>query len=245
MMSAFLAASSAVRTSNFAFLASFQGELVSGSTYNDLKMGTNFGADVVYYVTPKIGIGLGAEYVRGRKMSSYTWTGPNAGFISAEPLLTAMPVKAGLFLKLPLSGKLSFTANLGAGYYRASLDNTYIWEVAGVVPEITERFKVSVWRPGFHGGIGLEYALGSRLAIFFEALGRVAKIKGLTGTVQYNQNDAEAATLYYYEQLIDTTWYPILDASATVPIGPDIRSVREATIDLTGGTALVGFVIRF
>jgi hypothetical protein len=226
--------------------ASFQGDLTSASTYNDLKMGTNFVVDVIYYLSPKIGVGVGAEFIRGRKTSMYSWTGPRAGSVSAEPLLTAIPLKAGLFFKLPLSGRLSFTADIGAGYYQASLDNTYAWEVAGIVPLTTERFKVSAWSPGFHGGIGLEYSLGSRLALFFEALGRVAKVKGLKGTVQYNQNAAQSATLYYYEQIIDTTWYPILDASAAAPTaGPDTRNVREATIDLTGGSALIGLVIRF
>jgi hypothetical protein len=225
---------------------SFQGDLTSASTYNDLKMGTNFAVDVIYYLSPKIGVGVGAEFIRGRKTSMYSWTGPRAGSVSAEPLLTAIPLKAGLFFKLPLSGRLNFTADIGAGYYQASLDNTYAWEVAGIVPLTTERFKVSAWNPGFHGGIGLEYSLGSRLALFFEALGRVAKVKGLKGTVQYNQNTAQSATLYYYEQIIDTTWYPILDASVTAPAtGPDTRNVREATIDLTGGSALIGLVIRF
>jgi hypothetical protein len=142
--------------------ASFQGDLTSASTYNDLKMGTNFAVDVIYYLSPKIGIGVGTEFIRGRKTSMYSWTGPRAGSVSAEPLLTAMPLKAGLFFKLPLSGRLNFTADIGAGYYRTSLDNTYAWEVTGIVPLTTERFKVSAWRPGFHGGIGLEYALGGR-----------------------------------------------------------------------------------
>jgi hypothetical protein len=141
---------------------SFQGDLTSASTYNDLKMGTNFAVDVIYYLSPKIGIGVGTEFIRGRKTSMYSWTGPRAGSVSAEPLLTAMPLKAGLFFKLPLSGRLNFTADIGAGYYRTSLDNTYAWEVTGIVPLTTERFKVSAWRPGFHGGIGLEYALGGR-----------------------------------------------------------------------------------
>ena len=226
--------------------ASYQGELTSASTYNDLKMGTNFAVDVIYYLSPKVGIGVGAEFIRGRKTSMYSWTGPRAGSISAEPLLTAMPLKAGLFFKLPLSGRLNFTADIGAGYYRASLDNTYAWEITGIVPLTTERIKVSVWRPGFHAAIGLEYSLGRRLALFFEALGRMAKIKGLKGTVQFNQNAAESATLYYFEQTIDTTWYPILDAMPAPPAaGAGTRNVREATIDLTGGSALIGLVIRF
>ena len=112
--------------------------------------------------------------------------------------------------------------------------------------QTTERFKVSAWKPGVQGGLGLEYALGSRLSLFFEASGRLVKVKGLKGTVQFNQNAAESATLFYFEQLIDTTWYPLFDAMPTAPTeGPDIRNVREATIDLTGGTVLIGFVIRF
>jgi hypothetical protein len=91
-----------------------------------------------------------------------TFNGQFSGSVSAEPLLTALPIKAGLFLKLPLSGKLHLTADLGAGYYRASLDNTYTWEITGVAPQTIERFKVSSWRPGFHGGVGLEYSIGNR-----------------------------------------------------------------------------------
>jgi hypothetical protein len=237
---------SGLRGTMNAVWASFMGELTADSIYNDLRMGADLAIDAVYYLTPKIGVGIGTEYVRGHKTSAYSWTGPRAGSIFAEPLLTAMPIKAGVYFKLSLSGRLNFTADIGAGYYQAKLDNTYVWQVQGVFPETTERFKVSTWSPGFHGGIGLEYSLGPRLAIFFEALGRLAKVKGLKGTVQFDQNPAEAATLYFYELLVDTTWYPILDASSSDPTeGPDTRSVREATIDLSGGSALIGIVIRF
>lgn len=222
----------------------FRRDIAAISTYNDLRMGAEFGADLVIFFTSKLGIAVGTEYIHGRKLSRYSFSGAQSGFISGEPIFTSVPVKASLFLKLPLSRKLNFTASAGVGYYHVSFDNTYAWEITGIVPQTTERFKFSAWRPGFQAGIGLEYALGSRLAVFFEASGRLARIKGLKGTVQFNQNTAESASLYSFEQIIETTWFPVLDAMPTAPAWEDIRNVREATIDLSGGSAIIGFVIK-
>jgi len=223
----------------------FNRSMAENSVYNDLRMGTDFGADLIYFLTPKVGIAVGGEYIHGRKSSRHSFSGGATGFISGEPILTSIPVKAGLFLKLRLSGKLNFTAGAGVGFYHVSFDNTYAWEIKGVVPQTTERLKFSAWRPGFQMGIGFEYALGPRLAVFFEALGRLARVKGLKDTVQSNQNEAKSATLYSLEQLVDTTWFPLLDAMPAAPTGEEFRNVREAAIDLGGGRGLVGFVVRF
>jgi hypothetical protein len=223
----------------------FERDIHTNSTYNDLKMGTNFGADLIYYLTPKIGVGIGGEFIHGRKTSTYSFTGTQSGYISSAPILTAVPLKVGLFFNTPLSGKIEFTATLGAGYYRTSLDNTYGWEIANVAPATTERIKVSAWSPGFHAGVGLEYSIGRRFALFFEALGRLAKANGFKGTVQYTGHSAVSAKLYSFDVVFDEGSFPILDASNVVPSEGGIQNVREATIDLSGGCAFLGLVIRF
>ena len=223
----------------------FERDIHTNSTYNDLKMGTNFGADLIYYLTPKIGVGIGGEFIHGSKTSTYSFTGTQSGYISSAPILTAVPLKVGLFFKTPLSGKINFTATIGTGYYRTSLDNTYGWEIANVAPATTERIKVSAWSPGFHAGVGLEYSISRRFALFFEALGRLAKANGFKGTVQYTGRSAVSAKLYSFDDVFAEGSFPILDASNVVPSGGGIQNVREATIDLSGGSAFLGLVIRF
>jgi hypothetical protein len=223
----------------------FERDIATNSTYNDLKMGTDFGADLIFYLTPKIGVGIGGEFIHGRKTSTYSFTGIRSGYISCAPILTAVPLKFGLFFKTPLSGKINFTATIGAGYYRTSLDNTYGWEIVKVTPATTERFKVSAWSPGFHGGIGLEYSVSRRFALFFEALGRLAKVRGFKGTVQYTGRSAVSARLYSFDDVFAEGSFPIIDAWDVVPSGGGIQNVREATIDLSGVSAFLGVVIRF
>ena len=238
------------RNGAISYNARITGYVASGQT-KPIQIGNEFGGDLIIYFTPRIGLGFGAGYVRGREDSEITFSrGTYLLTMTSKPDMTAIPLRAGLFLNLPLGGRAYFNLNLGAGYYLSKY--SYEWEIKGAgywddVVKITH--KVSANGFGFHGGLGFELELAANLALFIEGYGRSAKIGHFSGTVEK----------YYWEgwtysgegklYASDSRWGPDiftqLDVRETAPSGPYVSNVREATVDFSGVYAIAGIRIKF
>lgn len=221
-------------------------------SYKPLHGGYNFGADLIYQISPALGIGLGVGYMRGSSESVGTWTFEDADYIlSAAPALTAMPIRLGLFLTVPVGQKLDLIANAGAAYYMGlKFEGTqYQEDAAGdwmsMTIEASERSGADI---GFHGALGFEYKLSPKLGFFVEAVGRYAKFKNfetVTGSIEYSDgtSDSEDGLLLYIEtDDFDGHEVSGFYISDTEPAGPEYRAPK---IDLSGFSLQAGFRIRF
>jgi hypothetical protein len=220
--------------------------------YNPLHGGYNFGADIIYQLSPSVGIGLGVGYMRNSSDSLATFSGEGETVdITAEPKLTAMPIRLGVFFSFPMGGKLSLTANAGAAYYLGlKLDATQGLEFAAddwmrMTLEGSKRSGADI---GFHGALGFEYKLSPKLGFFVEAVGRYAKFKNFETVTGISESyggipDTTEGRLYIEDESFgdyDISSFVILEEGDT----PD-PDWREPKIDLSGFSLQAGFRIRF
>ncbi len=220
--------------------------------YDPLHGGYNLGADFIFQITPRIGIGLGAGYMRNSAESLATFTqDPFEVDILAESTITAIPIRLGLFLTFPLGGKLNLTADAGAAYYaRLKLeamqgmdypDGTWLHRTLS-----GERSGFA--NLGFHGSLGVEYKLSPMMGFFVEVLGRYASFKNfesVIGTTVANGGlpDTTEGKLYIATEDIDgtpITLFTIVETGGTVD-----PTYREPKIDLSGFSLQTGIRIRF
>jgi len=227
------------------------GEGTYTGSYKPLHGGYSFGADLILKITESFGIGVGAGYMRSSAASLATYTEDTFSVdITAEAMLSAVPIRLGLFLDVPVGGKLNLTAGAGAAYYMGlKFDATQgleypdgSWQTMNVVGN--ERSGIDI---GFHGSLGLEYMFSPKLGFFVEAVGRYAKFKNfetVTGTTEYSDGTPETTEgiLYLYSETIGTTEVSGFGISETPVTDPD---VREPKFDLGGFSLQAGFRIRF
>ena len=220
--------------------------------YNPLHGGYNFGADLIYQISPALGIGLGIGYMRNASDSLAVWSGEGDTIdITAAPTLTAMPIRLGLFLTVPLSDKFSLTADAGAAYYlglKLKASQGLEWEADDwmrMTLEGSDRSGVDI---GFQGALGFEYKISPKLGFFVEAVGRYAKFKNfetVTGTSEFSGGvpDTTEGRLYIADENFgdyDISTFTIVE-EGDLP-DPDWR---EPKIDLSGFSLQAGFRIRF
>jgi hypothetical protein len=223
---------------------------VTGS-YKPVHGGYNFGGDIIYQLSPKIGLGLGVGYMSNSSDSLGTWEyESDLTTITGATTLTAMPIRLSLFFTTPLSNKLNLTADAGADYYaQVKLEATQGVEFAEGWMEMTvEGSQRSGADIGFHGSLGLEYMLSPKLGFFIEAAGRYANLKNfdlVTGTQDSSGGgpDTIEGKLYLYTDTIDANEISVFTIVETGdPVDPEYR---EPKIDLSGFSLQAGIKIRF
>jgi hypothetical protein len=230
--------------------AEFSGWSVSGET-NPIRMGYDFGGDLIINLTARIGLGIGAGYLQGTKESEIAFTkGTYNLTMTSKPDIWAIPLRAGLFLNLPMGERAYFNLNIGAGYYISKY--SYTWKIEGIgywddIDKIN--YKVSASGFGYHGGIGLEFDVAPNLAFFVEGQARYAKIGGFEGTVEKHYKEdwtySGEGKLYYYDLKYGADTFKQLDVRATPPSGSYVSNAREATVDFSGLYAVAGIKIKF
>lgn len=222
--------------------------------YEPSHGGANFGADVIYRITPRFGVGLGAGYIRCSNDPLMAFAvGSAAGIITGGPTLSAVPVRLGVFASFPISGKLDLTANAGGAWY------------AGLKLHVKERYDLSSsdWTEmdlagsrsdlsnlGVQGGLGLEYKLSRTMGFFVEAEGRYARFTNfdsVTSTTSSSAGASETETgrLYVVTSTFPEGSYSTFFISETPPVSSPGTIYEDPKIDLSGFALRAGIHIRF
>ena len=222
--------------------------------YKPLHGGLSFGGDVIYQITPNIGVGLGVGYLRNTKTSSATLADETGEItVAATPTVSAMPVKLGAFFTVPVAGKINLTADLGAALYTGlKLDAL---QRAEFDDESWQEMSFSGSRSsdiGFQGGLGFEYMFTPKMGFFVEAVGRYAKFKTFeTVATLYENSDGYTETgeghlyLETYQGLEEWAHYTMFYISEVEPVDDEYYTYTEPKIDLSGFSLQAGFRIRF
>jgi hypothetical protein len=234
------------------YAASGIGTLTGG--YKPLHGGYEFGADLIYQITPTIGLGVGAGYMRNTKASTATITeGENQIEVAAQPTVSAIPIRLGLFFTVPVAGQVNLTADIGGAYY------------AGLKFDATQwiQFSPITWSEmsiasltagssnlGFHGSLGLEYLFSPKMGFFVEAAGRYAKLKNfeeVTGIMNDSagSSDTTDGKLYIATTTDPDFTFSVFTVEETPPVDDVEATFREPKFDLSGFGLRAGFRIRF
>ncbi len=210
------------------------------------RTGFDVSGDIIFYIKPRVGIGLGAGFIRATETNLLVVTGKNIILdhqIGVAPKITAVPIRLGLFFTLPIHRLLSISLNGGASLYLAkySYDLSTTWDDMNNI-----RQHANAKGLGFHGGIGLEVSLNPRVAFFIEGQGGHAKISNFKGEETEREHvgfdyvySQEKGTLYYLEG----EKYPYLAILAEEPSG--FKTVRKASFDFSGFSLRAGLIVKF
>ena len=221
-------------------------ELVS-SEKKSLRSGSEFSGDIVYYFTPKLGLGIGGGWLRTRRNSIFRFGEPGAMVnytMVGAPKIDILSLRLGLFYTLPLNRLLAVCLNAGPAYYFAHFQFGRSFMTPSDTDSILQNVKARGW--GLEGGIGLEIRMNQRLAFVLEAQGRYAKISGFEGKEEIYKviggpvfTAVENGTLFY----VEGEKHPRLDV---FPGGPPAGvTARKAGLDLTGVSLQAGLNFKF
>jgi len=208
--------------------------------------GLDISGDIIFYVKPRLGIGLGAGFIRATETNLLIVSGKDIieeQKIGSTPTISVVPIRLGLFFTLPIHRLFSISFNGGTALYLAkySYSLATVWDDMNIIGQ-----NANAKGLGFHGGIGLEVKLNQRASFIIEGQGRYAKISNFKGeeierekVAPNNVYSVENGMLYYLED----EKYPYLAIRKEEPSG--FKTIRKATFDLSGFSLRAGLIIKF
>ncbi len=209
-------------------------------SFNPIHLGGNFGGDVVFQVTPRIGLGLGTEYLMAKRTSTLTFQSGVTWDYFGKP--SAVPVKLSVFYFLPAGNGLKVVFHAGLGYYWAQARLESHTKSASSMDYIIDSSASGV---GFHGGAGIEWTLSPKLSFLIEGAGRWASLSGFEGTTTIVGSGSWKGKLYYYGSSASVlAHFNYIDLLASAPSGPGLSFTREAKVDFSGFGLRVGVVVK-
>jgi hypothetical protein len=226
----------------------YGGYSISGG-YKPFHYGLDAGGDLIIYFTPNIGVGFGGGYLQSSSSSTIDLTKPGeSASFSSKPKVSAIPIRASLYISLPMGASASLVLQGGAGYYLAKYED--ILRIVEGPDWVQFENKADGKGIGFHGGLGFELKFGPNFGLVLEGLARYAVIGGFEGTyvvsIPTGTAYSESGKLYFFKSsdpVLGT--FSLIEVFDTAPSGPSISSVHEAKIDFSGFAARAGFIFRF
>lgn len=210
-----------------------------------LRFAYLFGFEVTYRLTPRLAVGLGADYMRAANKDTTAYEDPAfTETLVTRPAARTVPFKI-LARYYPGAG---FYVRGGLGIYSVKASYLYRHEL----PESSDwrqmKGEASGTGLGGEAAFGGEWEIAPRTEFFAEAGVRLARFGKLTGTNTTThltgQVATEPGTLFYVTRLAgDGNAYPIVYVAASAP--DDAVDSRRAVVDLSGTSLRAGVRYRF
>jgi hypothetical protein len=222
---------------------------------HELRPGLCGRAEIVFDLSPRIGLGLEASYVRAAASSAVKAAmsyDPGAELwerLALETEADSFPIFANVHYRFPPVGRLTIDAIAGAGLILTSLSlgESYEYKIGGyrprhyIVDTNFESFRANV---GFQTGLGMAVPLSPRLSLAFDVLGQYAKRSGFKGTLDIEGRKSESY-LWYGEEDYGGTSYPVYIFGGTEPASYLYGNARKASTNAFAITAAVGIKFDF
>jgi len=203
------------------------------------------GFEISYRVSPRLAVGLGADFLRGANGDEIVLSDELVSeTITTSPSVRGVPIKivarfypgAGLYVR----GGLGLYS-VKAGYlFRHEGDGSW------------EQWKGSATTSGIGGeaAFGGEWDIAPRTVLFAEAGFRMASFSGLTGRNEYTNSEGEdrtdPGTLFFYHRTADDeTTYPAIFVRGSTPSEAGVVDPRQARVNISGTAVRVGVRYRF
>jgi hypothetical protein len=208
-------------------------------TYKPLGLGYNLSAEAVYWLNPRMGVGLNIG-AAGAPVADYSIVGASEGI---ETVLgyraSALAVKPAFHYGFPLCENSFLDFFLGPAFYfgcfqfskQIDIDSGY---------ESDFEFKGRTSALGLHGGLGVDYKLNEKFSLYgavsmdLTSLGNLkdewtSEVRTPSGTF----NQSGTGTLWVYDYQPNGTAYRFWGFGSK-PSGPGISNAKEGSI---GGPA--------
>jgi hypothetical protein len=238
--------------------AASSGGSTSGG-YRPLNSGINVGADIIFQLTPNIGVGIGAGYLQSSKTSQMAISmGSTEYNLTGTPKLSAMPIRLAAFFTLPLGEKLSITADAGAAIYaglkfdaRQRLDLSNATESMWLEMSLKASRTSLSGNLGFQGSLGIDYAFAQNMGFFIEAVARYANFKNFDNATGISEESVSGPQTDVGKIYLETNTYASLGTwsmfivSAEPPTPDEYTEYREPKFNLSGISLQAGIRIRF
>ena len=214
---------------------------------NPFTSGYEMGGEIVYWLSPLVGIGIGGSLMRRDRWNSilFRWPGMTVEYrMTGVPELKVFSFRAALFLSLPLNRMITLCASAGPAWNSAEFRYTGQVQTPLIIDSIHQEVKASHW--GVQGGIGLEIRMNRRLSLILAAMGRYATVCGFEGKEVTNYwEDSRSVTVHETGTLylIEGEELPRL-AVIQGPLPDDLRA-RKAEFDLSGLSFQAGLTFKF
>ena len=223
--------------------------------FSPVHMGIDVGAEAIVHLSARIGVLVGLGYLRSSRSATMTMNDPAMPDLvthTARPMLSAMPIRLGLIITVPLAPKTSLTASAGGAYYAAvkyreihqtNVASGYWWERT-ITAEMNRKSNV-----GFEVGLGIERQVWRNLFLFVEARGRYARLKNFDLAVMTMDSAAmepeQVNGKIYLGTFTHDSWADFfVDSIVPSPPDPEYSEYREARFDFSGICLQTGFRIR-
>jgi hypothetical protein len=231
-------------TDYWSLLAETAGYSVNG-TFGPARFGLEFGGDIVFQIGPNLGIGLGAGYINASRESAIELKGGGMTLPETiKPAYGSVPIRLGLFYTIPVSSKLSVVLSGGPELHLAHAST--FWTLTEGSDVIRQENTVTGTGLGFQAAAAFELKLSPSIGLLLEIAGRFAKFGGLTGTFKESvgSDSIEETGTFYAVEIpgVGSERFLFVYVNSTTPTG--YASVREAKLDLTGGSLRLGLVIH-
>jgi hypothetical protein len=222
--------------------------------YSPLHGGYNFGGDIIFQLSPNIGVGIGAGYLRSSKNSLMTLTEEeDTVTLTAAPTISAVPIRLGVFLTFPVTKKINLTADVGGAYYAGLKFDA--WQRVAFATEEWYQNSLSASKSGnlgFQGSLGFEYMFSPKMGFFVEAVGRYAKFNNFASATGTNTDstggtpETTTGKIYIVTYTDTEGTYSGFTIEDTTPVdNPPYVTYREPKFDLSGFSVQAGIKIRF
>lgn len=247
----------AVGDSNY-FLASRGSSFGPDSSFDTFHGGMDAAAELIYFLNPRLGIGLGVGFTRGKLADNAVVlnTVSSIRSYSYDTEIECIPVRLGVHYLFSNRKKLSLYLHGGIAYYFARWSQVYNlrFDYTGINYQYwyKSNSEAKARGVGFHAGIGLAIKIFKPFTLVIEALGRYAPIDGFSGEKRYANNQYDYSdtpikgSLYYFEYYDEyqRDWVKSLDITGR-PAGIGTRNVKKAVVDFSGAAIRAGLIIRF
>jgi len=135
--------------------------LTKEGEFQKLKMGFEYGGEIIVKLVGGVRIGVGAEYIQRSSETEMTLKNPlvETFTLFSKPDLSAIPVTLTLYYFLPSPPLVKIYLNGGLGYYFGITKHTLRidTEVTGLPADWGKTVgEIKDQGVGFHGGLGLE-----------------------------------------------------------------------------------------
>lgn len=210
-----------------------------------LRLAFLAGFELSYRISPRLALGLGADFLHGANGGKIVFTDPPlTETLSTGPSVRGVPFKI-MARFYPGAG---FYIHGGLGIY--SVKAGYLFRHEGA--DSWEQWKGTATGSGFGGeaAFGGEWGIAPRTVFFAEAGFRMASFHGLTGRNVYTnsagETQTEPGTLYYFSKTAaDENVYPLIFVRGSVPSEAGVVDSRRADVNLSGTAVRVGVRYSF
>jgi hypothetical protein len=228
---------------------------VTGAEPQPLHLGFNIGGEMFFDLTSRLEISIGGGLFTAEEKANYEFIHKEA---AEDPLRNEFILETastyyttGIHFKMPVKDALKLKATVGIGYYIGNIDTQSYYYLPDATVYDSRMWGGKFSSIGFHGGLGLEFDVFSKVSFVLETVGRYAKMKNKSGYDRWFVGSEEKrltkdGILWYQDLYLPTAGktYPQIVGLERKPDHPHYQNPRKANFDLSGISLRVGFKFK-